>query len=356
MDQQQLASVLAGWLAARRPGKRDIVVADLRNPSQGYSNETWLCDLAWNDDGGAHQYQPLVLRIQTTAVGTFPDYDLAKQYRCMTALQDTTIPVPRLFGFEPDPALLGAPFFLMERVDGLVPNENPLYHLEGWLHELPEAVQADHWMQGIDAIARLARIDPWAQGFEFLAAPEWRDDPLGQQLEYFRAHMCWAESLNRPYPHLQRAWSWLRDHRPAPMPGGLCWGDAKLGNCVFRNGRLVAMLDWEGAHLGSPVMDLAWWLTLDRCLCEGYGLPRLAGLPGRAESVARWEAGAGQSATDLEYYEVFSAFKFASIMARIGTLFQQRGLAPEGFQMDTDNGGARVLSLLGERYGFGSKE
>jgi hypothetical protein len=72
--------------------------------------------------------------------------------------------------------------------------------------------------------------------------------------------------------------------------------------------------------------------------------------------VARWEAGAGQSATDLEYYEVFSAFKFASIMARIGTLFQQRGLAPEGFQMDTDNGGARVLSLLGERYGFGSKE
>ncbi len=300
-DPHRLASVLADWLASRHPDKRDIVVTNPRNPSQGYSNETWLCDLAWHEDGGAPEFQPLVLRIQTTAVGTFPDYDLTKQYRCMAALQNSSIPVPRLFGFEPDPALLGTPFFLMERVDGLVPNENPLYHLEGWLHELPADQQADHWMQGIDAIARLAGIDPRTRGFGFLLAPEWQDNPLGQQLEYFRRHMCWAESLNRPYPHLQRAWAWLRNHRPAPAAGGLCWGDAKLGNCVFRDGQLVAMLDWEGVHIGSPVMDLAWWLTLDRCMCEGYGVPRLPGLPGHAESVARWEAGSGQKAADLAY-------------------------------------------------------
>jgi len=208
--------------------------------------------------------------------------------------------------------------------------------------------------QGIDAIARLARIDPHACGLGFLAAADWHHDPLGQQLDYFRRHMDWAASLNRPYPHLQRAWAWLHAHRPAPAPGGLCWGDAKLGNCVFRNGRLVAMLDWEGCHLGSPVMDLAWWITIDRCLSEGYGVPRLPGLPGREASVARWEAASGLPATDLAYYEVFSAFKLASIMARIGTLFQQRGLLPEGFEMDIDNGAARVLAKFGELHGLGS--
>lgn len=351
-DPHRLASVLADWLSARHPDTRNIAVDNLRNPSQGYSNETWLCDVAWNRSG-RRESRALVLRIQTTVVGTFPDYDLGKQYRCMATLQDSDVPVPRLFGFEQDPAVLGAPFFLMERVDGRVPNENPLYHLEGWLHDLPEDEQADHWMQGIDAIAALARIDAWERGFEFLLAPEWRGDPLGQQLEYFRHHMCWAESLNRPYPHLQRAWAWLRDNRPAPVPGGLCWGDAKLGNCVFRDGRLVAMLDWESAHIGSPVMDLAWWITIDRCLSDGYGVPRLAGLPGREASVARWEAASRLPATDLAYYEVFSAFKLASIMARIGTVFQQSGLAPEGFLMDTDNGAARVLAGFGEVYGFG---
>ena len=104
MDQQQLASVLAGWLAARRPGKRDIVVADLRNPSQGYSNETWLCDLAWNDDGGAHQYQPLVLRIQTTAfaidhAAVSRNYALVKQNKETNLLplcMDLTNPSPAL--------------------------------------------------------------------------------------------------------------------------------------------------------------------------------------------------------------------------------------------------------------------
>jgi len=352
-DQDRLAPVLADWLAAHHPDTRDVVVTGLRHPSQGYSNETWLCEVAWTRHQGGRESLGLVLRMQTTALGTFPDYDLGRQYRCMAALQDSAVPVPRLFGFEQDPAVLGAPFFLMERIDGVVPNENPLYHLEGWLHDLPEDQQADHWMQGIDAIARLARIDPRARGFEFLVAPQWKDDPLGQQLEYFRRHMRWAESLNRPYPHLRGADAWLHANRPAPALGALCWGDAKLGNCVFRDGRLVALLDWESAHLGSPVMDLAWWITLDRCLCEGYGVPRLPGLPGRAASVARWEAGTGLCATDLEYYEVFSAFKLASIMARIGTLFAQRGLLPAGFPMDTDNGAARVLAVLGEQHGFG---
>ena len=85
---------------------------------------------------------------------------------------------------------------------------------------------------------------------------------------------------------------------------------------------------------------------------SGQKQSRSGGSAGRDESIARWEAASGRKADNLEYYEVFSAFKLASIMARIGTVFGQRGLLPHGFRMDTDNGAAKVLALLGARHGY----
>jgi aminoglycoside phosphotransferase (APT) family kinase protein len=350
-DSERLSSALCAWLAARHPDAGGMAISNVRNPSQGFSNETWLLDLDWVRNGQP-QRQPLVLRIESREPGTFPEYDVSVQYHCMTRLAGSAVPVPALFGHETGDALLGAPFYLMERIDGLVPNENPLYHVEGWMHELPPDRRAALWMEGIDLVAAIGSVDISGGQFDFLDQRRFGSTPLDQMLGYFRNHMLWAESHNRPYPHLHRACDWLHANRPANQPAGLCWGDAKLGNCVYRDGRLVAALDWEGAHLGSPVVDLAWWLTIDRCLSEGYGVPRLAGLPSRDESVARWEKTSGGKAMDLEYYEVFSAFKLASIMARIGTVFGQRSLIPKDFAMDTDNGAAKVLALLGARHGY----
>ena len=350
-DPARLPPALCTWLAARHPDAGEIAVRNVRNPAQGFSNETWLLDLHWTRNGQP-QLQPLVLRIESREPGTFPEYDVSVQYRCMERLADSAVPVPTLFGHETGDALLGAPFYLMQRIDGQVPNENPLYHVEGWLHELSPDQRAALWMEGIDLVAAIGSIDISDGQFDFLDQPRFGSTPLDQMLGYFRNHMLWAESLNRPYPHLHRACDWLEANRPANQPAGLCWGDAKLGNCIYRDGRLVAAFDWEGAHLGSPVADLAWWLTIDRCLSEGYGVPRLAGLPAHDESVARWEAASGRKADNLEYYEVFSAFKLASIMARIGTVFAQRGLLPKGFQMDTDNGAAKVLALMGAQHGY----
>ena len=350
-DPGTLSTILGDWLAKRYPDADNIAVTNVRNPAQGFSNETWLFDLDWVRDGKP-QVLAMVLRIESREPGTFPEYDVSVQYRCMENLLGSTVPVPRLFGFETEAGLLGARFYLMERIDGQVPNENPLYHVEGWMHDLSPAQRAALWMDGIDLIARIGNVDIAGGKFDFLDQRHFGATPLDQMLGYFRNHMVWAESLNRPYPHLHRACDWLSANRPVDQPVGLCWGDAKLGNCVYRDGRVVAALDWEGAHLGSPVVDLAWWLTIDRSLGEGYGVPRLAGLPSRDESVARWEKTSGRKAKDLEYYEVFSAFKLASIMARIGTVFQQRGLLPKDFQMDTDNGAAKVLALLGAQHGY----
>ncbi|MBL0122988.1 MAG: phosphotransferase family protein [Betaproteobacteria bacterium] len=350
-DPARLSSALSAWLAARHRDAQGISISNVRNPAQGFSNETRLLDLHWTRNGQP-QMQPLVLRIESREPGTFPEYDVSVQYHCMENLRDSAVPVPGLFGFEQEAGLLGARFYLMERIDGLVPNENPLYHVEGWMHELTPDGRAALWMEGIDLVAAVADADISGGRFDFLDQRKFGATPLDQMLGYFRNHMLWAESLNRPYPHLHRACDWLYANRPANQPVGLCWGDAKLGNCVYRDGRLVAALDWEGAHLGSPVADLAWWLTIDRCLSQGDGVPRLEGLPDRDKSVARWESASGRRADNLEYYEVFSAFKLASIMARIGTVFGQRGLLPKGFQMDTDNGAANVLAMLGAKHGY----
>ena len=72
--------------------------------------------------------------------------------------------MPRLLGLETDPAALGAPFFLMERVAGRVPNENPLYHLEGWFHDLASEELRQYWFSGIDTVAAVARVDWRARG------------------------------------------------------------------------------------------------------------------------------------------------------------------------------------------------
>jgi aminoglycoside phosphotransferase (APT) family kinase protein len=175
-----------------------------------------------------------------------------------------------------------------------------------------------------------------------------------QQLGYYQRMLGWSESLSgRSYPLLWRALEWLQQHQPQDEPMALSWGDAKLGNCVFAgDGRLVGMLDWERPALANPVDDLAWWLMLDESMCTGYGLPRLAGLPGRAETIARWEQVSGCSATDLAYYELLAAWRFAIVMSRIGDIFTKRGWVTPDARMDLRNGGSRLLELHAERLNF----
>jgi hypothetical protein len=91
---------------------------------------------------------------------------------------------------------------------------------------------------------------------------------------------------------------------------------------------------------------------LDQSLCTGYGLPRLAGLPSREETVAHWERASGLSARDLPYYDVFAAWRMAYVMARIGTVFMERGWVPRESEMDLRNGGSALLAMHAERLGF----
>lgn len=350
LDLAALQPALADWLGRRHADASAVAVSGLTQASGGYSNVTLTGELSWRR-GGVPERGGIVVRMQPPGDAVFPDCDVARQYRTMQALAGSAVPVPALLGLQETASPIGAPFFVMRRVDGRVPNENPLYHQQGWLHDLDAGAQRAHWFAGIDTVAAVSRIDASAPAFDFLRPPP-GVTPLAHGLAVGGRHLAWAERLGRPYPALRAAERWLLAHQPGEQAVALSWGDAKLGNCVFRDGRVVAALDWETAALSSPVDDLAWWLVHDESLSAGYGVPRLAGLPAREETVAHWERASGHHARDLDYYEVLAAWRFAIVMARIGTLFMQRGWVPPESAMDLNNGAAAVLATRAARHGF----
>jgi len=203
----------------------------LQPSAGGFSNQTWVG--TWERHGGASV--SIVLRLQSATPTVFPDPSIDRQVRVMAALAGSAVPVPRLLGREETGQVLGAPFVVMERVPGRVPQENPLYHLEGWFHDLDEASQRRHWFSGIDTLAAIARVDRStceALGLGFLAPPP-GVSVLEHQLQTWLSMLHWVESTARPYPHLHKAYEWLCRHAPPPGPVSLSWGDAKLGNCRF---------------------------------------------------------------------------------------------------------------------------
>lgn len=333
-----------------------LALAPLAAPGAGYSNVTLIGEVQGTGPWAAAR-RGFVLRMQPPGDAIYPDHDVRKQHRVLRALHAAGLPVPAVLGAGDDADVLGGPFFLMARADGRVPNENPQYHVGGWFHDLPAEEQRACWMAGIGAVAQLARLDWRAAGLGFLD-PGDGVSPLLRQLDHYDRALEWAERLaGRGYPLLRAAGAWLRANRP-PEDGAsrgspaFSWGDAKLGNCVFHEGRLAAILDFEQATLADPVDDLAWWLMLDESLSRGYGAPRLASLPTREETVAEWERVSGREARHLDYYEVFAAWRMGFVMARIAHIFKQRGWIPAGSDMDERNGGATLLAAHGARLGF----
>ena len=321
-DLDAARSSLSGWMRRQLPGARDFELSELVAPqSSGFSNETLLCDARFTRDGRS-QLERLVIRVQPTGFQVFPEYDMRLQFRTMQLLARTDVPVPRMFWIEEqDRSVLGAPFYVMGRVEGRVPSDSPPYNASGWLTELPDAEVAAIWWGGIECLAKVARLDHRAAGFSFLERPELGHSALDQNLAYYRSYHDWA-ARGRAQPTADAAYAWLASKRPEGEPTGLVWGDARIGNILFDGTRPAAVLDWEMVTLGSPEVDLGWTLFLDRYHSIGVGVPRLPGFPSREASVERWEELAGHRVRHLHYYEVFAGYRFAVVMMRLA---QQAG-------------------------------
>ncbi len=329
---------MEAFLARVRPGGEDLAVANLRAPSHtGFSSETLLFDVHWRERG-APRAEKLVARIEPRGFNVFPTYDLTVQFRVMDALAKTNVPVPAMREHDWSDATLGAPFYLMEFLDGWVPSDNPPMHAAGRLAEqLAPAEREQVWWSGVEAMCRVHEVDALQLGLDFLGEPERGADALTQHLHDYDAYLSWGLGDRARYPLLERALGWLCDHAPAGEPVALCWGDSRLANQIYSGVECIGVLDWEMVRLGNPLQDLAWWVALDRCFSEGVGLSRLDGLPGRDETLAHWRDRTGGSLAGVDYYEVLALLKFGAIMARLGRQMKHYELLPPDHDMDVNN-------------------
>lgn len=344
-DPGRTRAVLATWLAGQLPGADELSISALRTPAaSGFSSETLLFDAEWTQDGDPRQ-QALVARVAPTSYRLFWEPRFEDHCRVMRILDaQTDVPVAPVRWYEPDAALLGAPFVVMDHVPGQVPGDRPPYHAEGWVAELPPADRARMWWRSLDVLAAIHRLDVQGLGLGFVDRPEYGRTGIDQQLGYYERFLGWAMPAGLPIAGA--ALDWLRREQPdeAAEPS-LLWGDARIGNVIYREAEPRAVLDWEMVTLGQPEVDLAWFIYMDRHHCEGVGAPRLAGFPGRDETVARYERLLGRPMRDLAYYEVFAGLRFAVIMARIARLFIEFGMLPEDSDFAANNTATSLLHV-----------
>ncbi|MDM7489958.1 phosphotransferase family protein [Rhodococcus sp. CSLK01-03] len=316
-DPEQVRENLRSWLATK---VTDPVVENVHIPeTTGMSSETLLFDARW--DGVD---RPLVARVAPaeTAVPVFPTYDLEGQARVMRAVAEhSRVPVPAVHWYEPDPAPLGAPFFVMTRVAGRVPPDVMPYNFGSWVTEAGDAERAAMQDACVEVLAGVHGVPPASAG---LGPAGTVADAVRAHLDRQRAYYEWTTRTGGPRsPLVERALTWLDTHRPDDRsPAVLCWGDARIGNILFDGFRPVAVLDWELATLGAREMDLAWMTFLHRFFEDIAVAAGLPGLPDflRLDDVARTYAQrTGHVPRDLHFYTVHAALQHAIIMLRIHT-------------------------------------
>jgi aminoglycoside phosphotransferase (APT) family kinase protein len=342
-----MRDALATWLAAQF-GAESIEVGEFTTPEGvGYSNETVLVDASWTDADGTPHDEALVVRLETTGDGVFPSYDLGLQVACMRQIgARSTVPVPNIRGLETDASVLGRSFFVMDRIDADVPRDGMPYTIDGWLKDAAPEEQRVLWWSSLETMAELHKLDVSAMGVDFLDRSEFGPAGLEQQFRWWESYAAWV-AAGRAQPVIDAAGAWLRANLPTPTaPTGITWGDARISNMMYRDFRPVAVLDWEMASLGPAEIDFAWFLFFQRFFSEGIGFPDLPGFPSAAESATRYASLLGRDLDDLFWYEVFAAWRYASILARLAGLYAAIGKIPADTDAADNNITTRMLATM----------
>jgi aminoglycoside phosphotransferase (APT) family kinase protein len=346
-DPEVTREILQTWLARQLPAADSVVVDAVQTPANtGFSAETLMFDAAWHERGQASECRKrLVAKVAPTGFQIFPEPRFAEQFRLLRILARTQIPVPVVHWHGPDPAVLGAPFYVMSRVDGDVPTDMPPYHTGGWVTEVSPAERERMWWSGVSVLIQVHALDVAALRLDFVDQVSYGPTGLRQRLAYYEHYLEWA--YTGAVPVAQAALGWLHKHRPAENSDPvLLWGDSRIGNIIYSGGRPTAVLDWEMATLGQPEEDLAWFLLLDRHHSEGVGVARLPGFPDAAQTIDRYEQLTGKTLAHMDYYEVLSAMKFAVVMARIGQLFIHYELVPPDNDFPYNNTATQLLAKI----------
>jgi aminoglycoside phosphotransferase (APT) family kinase protein len=349
-DIETVKDALERWLPEAL-GVEIASIVELAKPSgSGFSNETFVFDVQCQTADG-ERTRGFAMQAAPLGEGLFPEYDMPRMFELQKLISERSeVPIARMVACHTDSDLLGAPFYLMERVDGWVPIDNPSYHAEGWLHDASPEDQAAVWWSGVDAMVKLRTIDPQTIDLSFLAKG-WHKPGVETKLDSWEVFMRGVLGEDQQAPLLEEGLTRLRKRMPAEGPTGITWGDAKPGNIIFQGTRATALLDWELASLGPPEEDIAHWLFMDRFLSEGLGVERLPHLPGREDTYTRYEELSGHELCDVEWWELFSSWRLAVIIQRIMCIYKRLGLLPEDTDPYEVNVAKGLLGTILENHG-----
>ena len=189
------------------------------------------------------------------------------------------------------------------------------------------------WWGCVSSIAGIHALDWRALRLDALLMPKLGDHPLEQVVNYYRDTIRWAMGeVTRP--ELMAALDWLRDNLYEPEHLVLCWGDSRLSNILYGPGfEVAAVVDWEISYIGAHEADLAWFLFIDWAFSDYQRIPRLAGTPGREQTIALYERLSGLPVRNLFYHEVLAAVALACPVLRLQTKLRSDGLITDEFDL-----------------------
>ena len=294
---------LARFLDDKLPGAGELTV---ERHQAGHSNETFFVRR------GAEEW---VLRRPPLGAFLPSAHDVLREYRVLEALGSTAVRVPRTVLACDDDGVIGAPFYLMERVDGVVVRRE----LPEMFTEPERAAIGDEL---VDALVELHAVDPASCGLEGFGKPT---GYLERQLRRWTGQLELTMPHSRPLPDLERVGGWLRANLPESHETTIVQGDYKLDNVMFAAetpARLVAILDWEMSTLGDPLADLGWMVSFWRepddesgdLFAETTRVTELPGFRSRSELIERYASATGRSVDGLAWYTVLAIWKLAILL------------------------------------------
>jgi aminoglycoside phosphotransferase (APT) family kinase protein len=239
-------------------------------------------------------------------------HDVLREARLLRALEPTSVRVPRVLAVCDDPAVIGAPFYVMERIEGYVMSSE----IPPPLDEPAQRVTIADEL--VDALVELHAVDWTSVGLEGFGKPT---GYLERQLRRFNG--LWEHNRTRDLPEVEEVGAWLAANLPASPPATIVHGDFRLGNTIFAPrapARLEAILDWEMATIGDPLADVGYmmihWTQPDDEIGR-FNLQSVTirpGFPTREQLIARYEERSGRSMQALDWYVTLALWKAVVFM------------------------------------------
>jgi aminoglycoside phosphotransferase (APT) family kinase protein len=327
-DVTTLPAVMSRWLSTVLPGGvTPQVTVESGIDATGMSSETIILTGRWEQDGTPVE-QRWVARVAPTAedVPVFPSYRLDHQFEVMRRVGELTdVPVPPVRWLETTGKILGKPFFFMDYVDGVVPPDVMPYTFgNNWFADAPAERRRELQHSTVEVLAKLHSIPNAAITFSFLSDAQAGHTALRRHFDWVRNWYSFAVPDIGRSPLLERTFDWLQAHWPHDVAAGepvLLWGDARVGNVLYRDFRPVAVLDWEMVTLGPRELDVAWMIFAHMVFQELAGWATLPGLSDvmREDDVrATYRRLTGVELGDLHWFYVYSAVMWACVFMRTG--------------------------------------